>query len=234
MVGVWLSVRLLIIQYLNILIIIIIISFLSLCLEASDRHACQPTVLALAGARNWSWSTVDVVVGAGGLTCCEIASWAERGRLMVHQALLIGDIDRIHLHRWIVVHRCQVLQMHVVGGANEELLLLLSTSNVTAVSCSVVILLLLQLHVAILVLAVGQRVIQALSVVPCLLRTLLTARALGPWSLWQLEMVVSACLVGGDGLHVQAAAVHRSVLRSWALLVLGYFDIQCAGFVFVK
>lgn len=47
-------------------------------------------------------------------------------------------------------------------------------------------------------------------------------------------MVVSACLVGGDGLHVQAAAVHRGVLRSWALLVLGYFYIQCAGFVFVK
>ena len=39
LIGLWLSVRLLIIQYLNILIIIIIISFLSLRLEASDGHA---------------------------------------------------------------------------------------------------------------------------------------------------------------------------------------------------
>lgn len=57
-----LAVRRLIIQYLNILIIIIIISFLTLHLETSDRHACHPVVLSLA-ARHGTRSSINIVIG---------------------------------------------------------------------------------------------------------------------------------------------------------------------------
>ena len=57
-----LSVRLLIIQSLNILIIIIIISFLALRLETSYRHALQPTVLTIISVRAWTWCSINIVI----------------------------------------------------------------------------------------------------------------------------------------------------------------------------
>lgn len=68
-----LAVRRLIIQYLNILIIIIIISFLALRLETSRRYRCQPIVLPI-GASAWAWCSIDVVVRTRCLTCCQIGS----------------------------------------------------------------------------------------------------------------------------------------------------------------
>lgn len=68
---------------------------------------------------------------------------------MVHQSLLIRNVNRIHLHVWVVVRPSQILQMHVVCRPNEILFLLLLLS----VRCTV-ILLLLQLHISVFVLAV--------------------------------------------------------------------------------
>jgi len=82
--------------------------------------------------------------------------------------------------------------VHIISRSNKELFLLL----VGGVSYSIVVLLLLlQLHVPILILPMRKRMIQTLSMIPGLLRTLLAADALCPWSLWQLEMVVSSWLV---------------------------------------
>lgn len=61
---------------------------------------------------------------------------------MVHESLLLSDVDRVHLHVRIVVHP-QVLQVHVVRRPNEELFLLLSTTHVTMACSNPVVLLLL-------------------------------------------------------------------------------------------
>ena len=68
LVGLVLSVRLLIIQYLNILIIIIIISFLSLRLESCYGHPRQPIILPLIHIGAWPRRSIDVVIGTGSLT----------------------------------------------------------------------------------------------------------------------------------------------------------------------
>jgi len=73
-----LSVRLLIIQYLNILIIIIIISFLALRLETSHRHPRQPAVLPLIRVAAWARRSIYVVVCARSLTCCQVAGRTQR------------------------------------------------------------------------------------------------------------------------------------------------------------
>lgn len=69
-----LSVRLLIIQYLNILIIIIIISFLALRLETSHRHPRQPAVLPLIRVGARARRSVYIVVRTGCLTRRQVAS----------------------------------------------------------------------------------------------------------------------------------------------------------------
>ena len=93
----------------------------------------------------------------------------------MHQAFLVGNIDGIHLHVRIVVHAAQILNMHVICGSDEELfLLLLGIGSVRWIgACPIVLLLLLKLHVTVLVFAVRKRVIQTLSMIPCLLCILL-------------------------------------------------------------
>ena len=158
LLGLRLSVRLLIIQNLNILIIIIIISFLALHLEPADRHAGHSIVLSLVAASYWTWSSVNIVVCIRALTCRQVASRTQRRRLVMHQALLIRNVHRIHLHVWIVVHATQLLHVHVVNvvsGSNKELFLLLLGAVLIGwiASTIVLLLLLLQLHVTVFVFA---------------------------------------------------------------------------------
>ena len=185
LLGLRLTVRLLIIQNLNILIIIIIISFLGLHLETSDRHARHSIVLPLVAAGHRARRSINIVVGVRGLTRCQVASGTQRWRLMMHQALLVRNIHRIHLHVWIVVHATQILDVHVVRGSNKELLLLLLSAVCLArIARTIVLLLLLQLHVTVFVFAVRKCVIQTLRVIPCLLCTLLSIGTLRSWCLW--------------------------------------------------
>ena len=165
-----LSVRLLLIQYLNILIIIIIIRLLPLRLEAAHCHSLQPATSVaralqlVAGAGDGARRAVDVVVGGGGLTGCEVTGGAQSRRLVVHESLLLGYVDRVHLHVGVRVH-AQVLEVHVVGGPNEKLLLLLGAAHfrvghptVLLLLC-LLLLLLLQLHVSVFIFTVRQCVI---------------------------------------------------------------------------
>lgn len=78
LLGLRLSVRLLIIQNLNILIIIIIISFLALHLEPTDRYASHSTVLSLVAASYWAWRSVNIVVCIGALTGRQVTSGTQR------------------------------------------------------------------------------------------------------------------------------------------------------------
>jgi len=196
LLGLRLSIRLLIIQNLNILIIIIIISFLALHLESSDRYALHSTVLSIVSAGNWTRCSINIVGRVLSLSSSQVASRTERGRLMMHQALLIGNIYRIHLHVWIVMHASQILHMHVISGSNEELLLLLlSTIDIGWIASTIVLLLLLQLHVTVFIFTMRKCVIQTLRVVPCLLCTLLSTGTLCTWCLWQLEVIVATLLV---------------------------------------
>jgi hypothetical protein len=154
LLGLRLSVRLLIIQNLNILIIIIIISFLALHLETSNRYARHSAVLSLVATSNRAWRTINIVV-CGALTRCQVASGTQGRRLVMHQALLISNVHRIHLHVWIVVHTAQILNMHVISRTNKELLLLLlSTVWIARIASTIVLLLLLQLHVTVFVFTV--------------------------------------------------------------------------------
>ena len=240
LLGLWLSVRLLIIQNLNILIIIIIISFLTLHLEPADRYARHSTILSLVTASYRAWRSINIVVGIGALTRRQVTSGTQRRRLVMHQALLLCNVDRVHLHVWIVVHGTQILHVHVVnviGGSNEELLLLLlSAIRFSLITSTIVLLLLLQLHLTVFVFAVRKCMIQTLCVIPCLLGTLLSIGTLRTWSLWQLEVIVTALLVWicWNRLHVKSTAIHGCVLRARSLFILGHLNIKRASFVFIK
>ena len=158
----------------------------------------------------------------------------------MHQALLIRNVHRIHLHVWIVVHATQLLHVHVVNvvsRSNKELLLLLLGAVYFGwIAGAIVLLLLLQLHVTVFVFTVRKCVIQTLSVIPCLLGTLLSIGTLRTRSLWQLEVIVTALLVRirRNRLHVQATAIHGCVLRARSLLILGHLDIKRASFIFIE
>lgn len=107
----------------------------------------------------------------------------------MHESLLLSNVYRIHLHVRIGVH-AYVLEVHVVCGPDEELLVLLSTAHfslhytIVLLLLCMLLLLLLQLHVSVLIFPMRQCVIKALGVVPCLLCTLLIGGALGTRSLW--------------------------------------------------
>ena len=119
----------------------------------------------------------------------------------MHKSLLISDVNRIHIHVWIMNPR-QILEMHIVGGSNKELLLLLHVDVI--LTAIVLLLLLLQLHISILILSVRQSMIKTLSMIPGLLCTLLTARSLGSRCMRQLEVIVfhMRIRIGWNGLHV--------------------------------
>lgn len=154
LLGLRLTVRLLIIQNLNILIIIIIISFLALHLETSYGYARHSAVLSLVATGDRAWRAINIVV-RGALTRCQVPSGAQCRRLVMHQALLIRNVHRIHLHVWIVVHSAQILNVHVISGPNKELLLLLLCAVwIARIAHTIVLLLLLQLHVTVFVFAV--------------------------------------------------------------------------------
>lgn len=113
----------------------------------------------------------------------------------------------------------QVLKVHVICRTDEELFLLLCTAHVAVATSNTIILLLLsvlllllllELHISVLVLSMGQCVVQALRVVPGLLCTLLVGSSLGSRGLRKLEVVVTTTLagVGGDCLHVEATTIH--------------------------
>ena len=64
----------------------------------------------------------------------------------MNQTLLVGDVHRVHLDDRVL----EVVEMHVVGGPDEELLLLLHAHVLLALP----LVLLLDLHVSVLVFAV--------------------------------------------------------------------------------
>ena len=83
-------------------------------------------------------------------------------------------------------------KMHIVSLSDEELFLLLHGHFL----CSSSLILLLQLHIPVLILSVRQRMVQTLSVVPCLLCVLLTAAGtLSPWGMGQLEVIIFTVLI---------------------------------------
>lgn len=49
-------------------------------------------------------------------------------------------------------------------------------------------------------------------------------------------MIVTAWLVWirWNRLHVQATAIHRGILCSWSLLILGHLNIKRTGFILIK
>jgi len=148
---------------------------------------------------------------------------------MVHQCLLVGDVHRIHLHVRVVLTRCKILQMHIVCRSNEELFLLLLLW--VAAAC---VLLLLQLHVSVFILAVRQRMIQALRVVPSLLSTGLIAGTLSSGCMRQLKVVILSICIRWNSLHMQATAIHRVILCITDLLVLRHLDVQRTRLVLVE
>ena len=182
------TVRLLIIQYLNILIIIIIISLLGLGGETTDAHL---RISCLHGV-GWSWRSVNVVVrivDRGATRSLQIASRAQSRRL-VNERILVLNVHGVHVYV-LVGHPGQVLQVAHVGGRTHEELLLLS-GKPTAIS----ILLLLHLHIAVFVLAMRDGVVEALGAVPglfCIGRR--ARRALGTWSVRKLQMSVLALVL---------------------------------------
>ena len=103
LLGLRLPVRLLIIQNLNILIIIIIISFLALHLETSDRYALHSTIVTSITSY-WSRCSINIVRSIIALTRSQVACRTQGRWLVMHQSLLICNVNRIHLHVWIIVH----------------------------------------------------------------------------------------------------------------------------------
>ena len=145
---------------------------------------------------------------------------------MMHQSFLLSDVNRVHIDILIVLHK-----MHVIVCSDEELLLL------RCIHVASIVLLLLDLHVSIFVLTVRKCMVQALSVIPGLLCTLLTARTLRPWRMWKLEVinVLPLCIcIGWNCLHLYATAIHTSILCSRHLVLTIYFDVQSTGLVLVE
>ena len=83
LLSLWLSVRLLIIQNLNILIIIIIISFLALHLESSDRYALHSTIVTSITSY-WSRCSINIVRCIVALTRSQVTCRTQGRWLVMH------------------------------------------------------------------------------------------------------------------------------------------------------